>query len=285
MSKTFIGKGNAMLAEDTAASKDVSPTHLSHDNGTEDKTISAHIEETKTNIGGNERWITAIAGGTLATYGLIRRSPSSLMLSAFGVYLVARGASGYCPAYAASGINNAASGSQDAVRQRLGSVGVKVTHAVTILKPVSELYAYWRDFTNLPRIMDHLNSVTVDGLNSHWEAKAPLGTSVAWDAEIINDIPNEVIAWRSLPGADVDNAGAVTFKPGPVGRGTVVRVDISYAPPAGKPGAVIAKLLGEEPTKQLDDDLRHFKNIMETGERPTTEGQPSGRGPDKDQVK
>lgn len=241
------------------------------------------------NIGSTERWLTAIAGGTLATYGLIRRSPSSLMLSALGVYLIARGASGYCPTYAVAGINNAANDAgadpQNAIRKKLGTIGIKVDHSVTILKPVSDLYAYWRDFTNLPRIMDHLNSVTVDGKNSQWVAKAPLGSSVKWDAEIINDVPNEVIAWRSLPGADVDNAGAVTFKAGPEGRGTVVRVEISYAPPAGKPGATVAHLLGEDPKRQLDDDLRHFKNIMETGERPTTEGQPSGRGPDKDKVK
>ena len=238
-----------------------------------------------TNIGGNERWITAFAGGTLATYGLIARTPASLFLAAAGVYLVARGASGYCPAYAASGINNAAE-DQDAIREKLGEVGIKVTHSVTILKPAEELYAYWRDFANLPRIMDHLDAVTVqDGGHSHWVAKAPLGRTVAWDAEIINEVPNEIIAWRSLPGADVDNAGSVTFKAGPQGRGTVVCVTLSYAPPAGKPGAVVAKLLGEEPTRQLDDDLRHFKNLMEAGERPTTEGQSSGRGPDKDQVK
>jgi len=249
------------------------------------------------NIGSNERWLTAIAGGTLATYGLIRRSPTSLMLSALGVYMIARGASGYCPTYAAAGINNAekenaekdgSSGAQDAIRKKLGASGVKVRHSVSILKPASELYAYWRDFTNLPRIMDHLNSVTPQDGNqnqSHWVAKAPLNSSVSWDAEIINDIPNELIAWRSLPGADVDNAGAVNFKAAPQGRGTEVMVEITYAPPAGKPGAVVAHLLGEDPKRQLDDDLRHFKNIMEAGERPTTEGQSSGRGPDKDKVK
>lgn len=275
-----------MLAEDTPESQDVSPTHLSHDNETEAKTIDAHIGETSVNIGSGERWATAIAGGTLATYGLLRRSPLSLALAAVGAYLVVRGATGYCPTYAATGVNKAGNDTQDAVRKRLGDVGIKVTHAVTIMKPAADLYRYWRDFTNLPRIMDHLESVTVqDDINSHWIAKAPLNSTVAWDAEIINDVPNEVIAWRSLPGADVDNAGAVTFKPGPIGRGTEVRVSLSYAPPAGKPGAVVAKLLGEEPTKQLDDDLRHFKNLMEAGERPTTEGQPSGRGPDKDQVK
>ena len=275
-----------MVEEDTENSVDVSPTHLSHDSGSEAATIDNHIGETNVNIGSTERWATAIAGGTLATYGLIRRSPLSLALAAVGAYLVVRGATGYCPAYSVAGVNNAGGDTQDAVRKRLGDTGIKVTHAVTIMKPAAELYVYWRDFTNLPRIMDHLESVTVSNdINSHWVAKAPLGSTVSWDAEIINDVPNEVIAWRSLPGADVDNAGAVTFKPGLPGRGTEVRVSLSYAPPAGKPGAVIAKLLGEEPKKQLDDDLRHFKNQMETGERPTTEGQPSGRGPDKDQVK
>ncbi len=275
-----------MVEEDTPESKDVSPTQLSHDSGSEAATIDTHMGETNVNIGSTERWVTAFAGGTLATYGLIRRSPLSLALAAGGVYLVVRGATGHCAAYSAAGVNKAGGETQDSVRQRLGDVGLKVTHAVTILKPAAELYRYWRDFTNLPRIMDHLESVTVSGdINSHWVAKAPLGSTVAWDAEIINDVPNEIIAWRSLPGADVDNAGAVTFKPGPTGRGTEVRVSLSYAPPAGKPGAVVAKLLGEEPRKQLDDDLRHFKNQMETGERPTTEGQSSGRGPDKDQVK
>jgi len=281
-----------MLPEDTPESKDVSLTYLSHDSGSEAATIKNHIKEDTVNIGSSERWLTAIAGGTLTTYGLIARTPTSLMLSALGVYMIARGASGYCPAYAASGINNAvtdnAPNSQDAVRKKLGAVGIKVRHSVSIMKPASELYAFWRDFTNLPKIMDHLNSVMPqdgDQNKSHWVAKAPLGSTVSWEAEIINDIPNELIAWRSLPGADVDNAGAVNFKPATQGRGTEVMVEISYAPPAGKAGAAVARLLGEDPKRQLDDDLRHFKQQMEAGERPTTEGQPSGRGPDKDKVK
>lgn len=175
---------------------------------------------------------------------------------------------------------------QNAIRHKLGEVGIKVTHAVTINQPPAALYSFWRDFTNLPKIMDHLEAVTVqDSTHSHWVAKAPLGRTVEWDAEIINEVPNELVAWRSLPGADVDSAGSVHFQPGPTGRGTEVRVELSYAPPAGKVGAAVARLLGEEPKKQLDDDLRHFKAQMETGERPTTEGQASGRGPDKDQVK
>ena len=242
--------------------------------------------DTKPNIVSPERWTTAFLGGGLATYGLLRRSPAGLALGAAGLYLIYRGSTGYCPAYAALGVNNVSADDQEAVREKLGDVGIKVTHAVTINKPAAELYAFWRDFTNLPRIMDHLQSVTTsDNSHSHWVAKAPLGRTVEWDAEIINETPNEVIAWRSLPGADVDNAGSVTFKPAPIGRGTELRVTLSYAPPAGKVGATVARLLGEEPRKQLDDDLRHLKALMEAGERPTTEGQASGRGPDKDQVK
>ena len=175
---------------------------------------------------------------------------------------------------------------QDAIRQKLGESGIKVVHTVTINQTPDVLFTFWRDFTNLPQIMDHLESVTVsDSTHSHWVAKAPLGRTVEWDAEIINEKPGELIAWRSLPGADVDSAGTVLFKAAPVGRGTEVKVELSYLPPAGKVGAAVAKLLGEEPKKQLDDDLRHFKQLMEAGERATTEGQSSGRGPDKDQVK
>ena len=244
-------------------------------------------DDTTINISSPERWGTAFLGGGLATYGLLTRTPASLALGAAGLYLIYRGSTGHCAAYAAAGINNAGTGGdQGAVREKLGAVGIKVTHSVTILKPAAELYAFWRDFTNLPRIMDHLEAVTVqDGKRSHWVAKAPLGKAVAWDAEIINEVPDELIAWQSLPGGDVDNAGSVTFKPAPTGRGTELRVEINYAPPAGKVGATVAKLFGEEPKKQLDDDLRHFKQLMEAGERPTTEGQSSGRGPDKDQVK
>ena len=118
--------------------------------------------------------------------------------------------------------------------------------------------------------MDHLESVTVlDENRSHWVAKAPVGTRVEWDAVIHNEIENELIAWRSLPKADVNNAGSVHFNS--VGEGaTEVRVVLSYQPPAGKLGAVVAKLLGEEPSTQVDDDLRRFKQVMETGEVATT---------------
>jgi len=132
-----------------------------------------------------------------------------------------------------------------------------------VSRPVSEVYHFWRNFENLPRFMDHLESVTVlDENRSQWVAKAPAGMRVEWEATIHNEIENELIAWRSLPGADVNNAGSVHFTP--VGEGqTEVRVVLSYEPPAGKVGATVAKLLGEEPSTQVEDDLRRFKQVME----------------------
>ena len=126
--------------------------------------------------------------------------------------------------------------------------------------------------------MAHLKSVTRIGENRwHWVARGPAGSSVEWDAEIVAHRPNDFISWRSLEGSDVDHAGIVRFEPARGGRGTVVRVEIEYAPPAGALGVVVAKLFGEAPQKQIAVDLRRFKQLMETGEVLKTEGQPSGR--------
>jgi uncharacterized membrane protein len=156
--------------------------------------------------------------------------------------------------------------------------GIKVEKSVTINKPADELYRYWHDFEKLPTFMKHLKSVQVcDAKRSHWVANAPLGTSVEWDADIVTDQENQLIAWASVPGADIDNSGFVRFTPAPGGRGTEVKVVIEYNPPGGAVGAAIAKLFGEEPEQQAGDDLRRFKQLMEAGEIATTEGQPSGR--------
>lgn len=145
--------------------------------------------------------------------------------------------------------------------------GSKVEESVTINRPVIEVYRFWRNFENLPRFMDHLESVTViDDTRSHWVAKGPAGTKVEWDAVIHNEIPDELIAWRSLPGAEVNNAGSVHFTPTPDGTGTDVRVVLSYEPPAGMVGVAVAKLLGEEPSKQVADDLRRFKQVLDSGD-------------------
>jgi uncharacterized membrane protein len=128
------------------------------------------------------------------------------------------------------------------------------------------VYSFWRNFENFPRFMSHLESVQASGDRSRWRAKAPFGGTVEWEAEIVVDRPNEEIAWRSLKGALVPNQGSVRFTPAPGGRGTEVRVELQYEPPAGVVGAAIAKFFGEEPKQQIQGDLRRFKQMMEPGE-------------------
>jgi uncharacterized membrane protein len=144
---------------------------------------------------------------------------------------------------------------------------IRTKRSLTVNKSPEECYAFWRDFKNLPQFMRHLEPVTiVDDRRSHWKAKAPAGASVEWDAETIEDRPNELISWRSTEDADVYNAGTVRFERAPGGRGTEVRVDLEYKPPLGKLGSKVAMLFREEPGQQVADDLRHFKQVMETGE-------------------
>jgi uncharacterized membrane protein len=145
--------------------------------------------------------------------------------------------------------------------------GITVRKTITIQRTPDELYRFWRDFQNLPQFMQHLESVEViDNQRSRWTAKAPAGMMVSWEAEIVDDQPDERITWRSLPGSDVTNAGLVRFITAPGGRGTEVHVTLRYSPPAGQLGAIIAKLLGEEPAGQVADDLRRLKQVMELGE-------------------
>lgn len=150
-------------------------------------------------------------------------------------------------------------------------------HALTVGREPDEVYRFWRHFPNLPRFMKHVESVSGDTRRLHWVVRAPADRTVEWDAEVTEDRPNELIAWRSLEGADVDNAGIVRFDRAPGGRGTRVSVALRYEPPAGALGAVIATLFGEEPQWQVKDDLRRLKQVMEVGEVITTEGQSAGR--------
>jgi uncharacterized membrane protein len=144
---------------------------------------------------------------------------------------------------------------------------IRVKKSITVNRPPAEVYKFWHDFANLPRFMRHLESVRVTGARrSHWKAKAPAGMTVEWDAETVEDRPNELIAWRSVEDADVTNAGSVRFRPAPGGRGTEVHVELTYEPPGGVVSAKLAKLFREEPGQQVQDDLRAFKQVMETGE-------------------
>jgi uncharacterized membrane protein len=156
---------------------------------------------------------------------------------------------------------------------------IRVSKSIVVNAPPEELYQFWHDFENLPRFMRHLESVTTTGEGrSHWVAKAPGGSTVEWDAIVTEDRPNELIAWRSLEGSEVQNSGSVRFERAPGGRGTVVHVEIDYRPPGGMVGALVAKLFGEEPDGQLQTDLRRFKQVIETGEVVLSDATVPGEG-------
>jgi uncharacterized membrane protein len=234
------------------------------------------IRDSDVNVGQTERWASALAGGALAIYGLTRRTWGGAVLALVGGTLIYRGSTGHCHMYDLLGVNTAGETDNPLVSVPAGK-GTKVEKSVTINRSPEEVYRFWRNFENLPRFMNHLESVTTTGEGrSHWVAKAPAGKTVEWDAEIYNEKENELIAWRSLEGADVDNAGSVRFEPAPDGRGTIVRVTLKYDPPAGKLGALVAKLFGEEPAQQIEEDLERFKQVMETNDASATGSQSSG---------
>jgi uncharacterized membrane protein len=155
---------------------------------------------------------------------------------------------------------------------------MELTATTTVLRPVEEVYAFWQDLARLPTFMAHLDDVRTTGpRTSHWSASAPFGQLVEWDAVITADEPILRIAWASVEGADVDNSGEVRLVPAPGHRGTEVHVTIRYDMPAGPLGKALARFFGEEPSQQLDDDLRRFKQVMETGEVVRSEGAPGGK--------
>jgi uncharacterized membrane protein len=216
------------------------------------------------NISEFERWMSIAGGTALALYGISRRRAGGWVLAAFGGLLVRRGTSGHCHTYDLFGINTAGTGSD--TRQALGgSRGVNVEERVIINRPREELYRFWRNLENLPRFMSHLESVErVTDTLSRWRAEAPGGTTVEWNAEIINEVENSIIGWRSIEGSDVVSAGSVHFEPAGAGR-TLVRVRLQYSPPGGKAGAAIAKLMGKDAATQIRDDLMRFKQMVESG--------------------
>jgi uncharacterized membrane protein len=171
--------------------------------------------------------------------------------------------------------------SQERVSMRNGRTkdgSVRMTRTITIQRSARELYSFWRNFENLPKFMPHLKSVRViDEKKSHWISKGPAGKEIEWDAEITSENLNDHISWQSLPGSEIPNKGTVRFEELPGDRGCVVRVAIVYDPPGGMLGSKLAKILGRAPEQMTGSDLRRFKAIMETGEVPTTAGQPAGR--------
>jgi uncharacterized membrane protein len=155
----------------------------------------------------------------------------------------------------------------------------RVKRSISVNRPADALYAFWRDFQNLPQFMYHLQSVRVFGpTRSHWVVKGPGDQPIEWDSEVTEDRPNELIAWRTLPGSGIHHGGSVSFEPRPGARGTIVRVTLEYRPPGGMAGRALASLLNRAPEQQVADDLRRFKQIMETGEVVRSDATPEGSG-------
>ena len=233
------------------------------------------------NVAQPERVASVALGAALITLGLRRRDGAGVVAALIGSALTLRGATGSCPVYSALGMST---GDADAVLERSprrdvtsraatvnARKAIKVERTATIAKPRAELYVFWRNFENLPQFMEHLAEVRVRSpTRSHWVAKAPAGMTVEWDAELVNDVPNEVIAWKSVGDADVANAGAVNFTDAPDGTSTIVKVTLDYEPPGGRVGNLVARLFGEDPDRQVREDLRKFKQLMEVGEITTS---------------
>src|SRR6476469_1848622 len=216
------------------------------------------------NVGRTERWISGIAGALLLGYGLRRRRYRTV-LAPLGLGLIGRAVSGRSVVNRALGRSSAAGPRATAVASLERGEGTRIEQAVIIARPAPDLFRFWRQFDTLPRFMENLESVTLlDERHPHWVAKGPLGARVEWDAEIHNEIPDALIAWRALPGSAVDQAGSVHFTP--VTEGTEVRLVMRYAAPAGKVGEAMAHLVGDDPGQQMADDLRRFKQVMEAGE-------------------
>jgi uncharacterized membrane protein len=223
----------------------------------------------------NTRTLFALSGGLLLLYGLKHRSFLGGLLAVAGVDLMAKGLLGH-HVPAAFGIPDPAPGRRG--QPIPYQLGVQMRKSICVGVSREKAYSFVRDLQTMPKYMKHVKSVTpLADQRSHWIAEGPGGTPIEWNAALISDIPGELIAWKSEPGADVDSAGSIRFSEAGQDRGTLIRVSMQYMPPAGTLGAVIARLFGKDPTWDLSQDLRRLKQILETGEVSTIEGQ--SRGP------
>jgi uncharacterized membrane protein len=232
-------------------------------------------------------WLWTRVGGdaldiaTLAAALNDRRSDRQRVLTAIGAVAGITAADIYCARQLGRGRHGAGWRQLASARERRREAGAILFRKVfTINRQPDVVYGFWRTLENLPRFMKHLESVhVIDATHSRWRAKAPAGMTIEWDAEIIDDQPNERIAWRSIEGARVPNRGTVRFRPAPGARGTELDVEIDYTAPGGRLGSLAAKLFGEEPAQQVDDDLRRLKQVLETGEIARSGGSAGWRQP------
>jgi uncharacterized membrane protein len=221
------------------------------------------LDDRSPSLADAEQWLALGVGALLLLVGASRRSTAGACLAMSSAPLLYRGITGRWP--------EIVDGSElDSTRHALGGDrGIHVQESTRLEVPLAEVFRFWRRLENLPRLMTHLDRVTeVAEGKSHWVAKGPGGVAVEWDAEIINEVENKRIAWRSLPGSDVVTAGSVSFDAVRGGRSTQVSVHLQYAPPAGKAGALLASLFGREPSQTIREDLRRFRQQLEAGETP-----------------
>jgi uncharacterized membrane protein len=212
----------------------------------------------KQNVGTNERWASGVGGSALALWGLRRASLPGLLIAAVGAAIAWRGVSGWCTLYGALGIDRAGG------ERTVGNLGVKIDRSVVVAAPPERLHHFWRNFDNLPRIMSHLERVEVlSGTRSRWHAKVPGGIPISWEAEIINDQPPQLIAWRTVPGSIVSHAGSVRFTP--AGSGTRIDVSLQYDPPGGTLAHTVASFMGADAGRLLEHDVQEFKHALESG--------------------
>jgi uncharacterized membrane protein len=209
------------------------------------------------NVGQTERILSTIAGGALLVFGLSRSLPG-LVITAVGGALAYRGLTGHSLLYERLGID------AGGARRNVGNLGVKIDESIVVDAPAQRVYAIWRNLENLPRLLSNVERVEVlDGTRSRWTVKGPASAPISWDAELINDEPGAIIAWRTLDSTLVNHAGSVTFEP--VGPSTRVHVSLQYDPPGGRFGHAVASLVSADAGSQMARDLAQFKRAVEDG--------------------
>lgn len=225
------------------------------------------------NVARGERWASVLAGSALAVYGLDRRDRPGAAMALLGAVLLYRGATGRCPAYSALGVSTA---HREQDRETMpheptsraavfrASDALKIEESIAVNRAPEELYALWKEPANLPRFMDWIERVEpIDALHARWIANGPAGTSISWVAEVINDVPNSILAWKSVDDADIRNAGSVHFRRTADGLGTEVTLIVEWLPPGGRAGMIVARLLGAAPERRVRQGLEKFKEMAE----------------------
>jgi uncharacterized membrane protein len=239
-------------------------------------------ERQPVNVGGKERLVSIASGSVLALFGLERRSIPGLLAAGIGGMMVYRGATGHCPMYDAMGVDTAHEQGQPGGRgaeDEIAEHGIHVEQSFLINRPAEELYRFWRNFENLPRFLTHIERIEVQGdRRSHWVARLSrmVGGHLEWDAEITADEPNSRLAWRSLPGSEIDTTGEVRFSKALGDRGTEMHVFMNFVPPFGAVAGMFPTLFNKATRRMMRTDLGRFKALMEVGEILTVDGQPRG---------